>query len=298
MALKHDFRHASPPTGWSWIEIQGADALDFLHRLSTVNIKKLKADQGSRGFFLTPQGKPLAYFKLWMLKEGHYAFEFDSGNEEKWRLRLLETLERFHFGEAVSWKERSDLECLWLFPEQEDTPDTSSFPGCSLHLQGLRQFGRPWVALWGSATAIQGVRAGCGEEIGAGQLLQWRIEAMAPAVDHEILETTLPLEVGLGDALAEDKGCYPGQEVIERIRSQGAPPRQMVLLRGEGFPPPSPCSLLNETNKIIGALTSYFSIESTGRWAGLGLVQKQFAQPGLKVSLAGCPARGEIETLA
>ena len=48
-----------------------------------------------------------------------------------------------------------------------------------------------------------------------------RILLGLPKVGAEIGDRTLPPEVGFADAVAYDKGCYAGQEVLARIRTYG-----------------------------------------------------------------------------
>ena len=50
-----------------------------------------------------------------------------------------------------------------------------------------------------------------------------RVLALCPRVDHELVFDANPLELGLRAAIADNKGCYPGQEVIEKIISLGSP---------------------------------------------------------------------------
>ena len=76
---------------------------------------------------------------------------------------------------------------------------------------------------------------------------------------------------GLYDGVAQNKGCYPGQEVIERLITQGAPPRRLVRFRaaadGAGAPEV--------------AATSWSSGD------GLAMVRKNLAVVGQKLSISG-----------
>jgi tRNA-modifying protein YgfZ len=50
-----------------------------------------------------------------------------------------------------------------------------------------------------------------------------RVVAGWPAMGTEITESTIPAETGLtGMAVSFTKGCYPGQELVERMDSRGA----------------------------------------------------------------------------
>ena len=58
----------------------------------------------------------------------------------------------------------------------------------------------------------------------ADDLLAARIEACWPAMGTEIVAgETIPAETGIvGVAVSFSKGCYPGQELVERMDSRGA----------------------------------------------------------------------------
>ena len=87
----------------------------------------------------------------------------------------------------------------------------------------------------------------------------------------------MPLELGLYDGVAGNKGCYPGQEVIERVITQGSPPRRLVLVAATGNA--SPATDLPEV-----------SASSWRGGHGLALVRKNHAVVGGKLSISG---RGE-----
>ncbi len=65
-----------------------------------------------------------------------------------------------------------------------------------------------------------------------------RVAAGWPAMGREIIPgDTIPAETGLnGVAVNFTKGCYPGQELVERMDSRGAaPPRQLHVFEvGDG----------------------------------------------------------------
>ena len=84
-----------------------------------------------------------------------------------------------------------------------------------------------------------------------------RIEAGWPAMGAEIVPgETIPAETGV-TPLAVDfkKGCYPGQELIERMDSRGAaaPRRTRILDVAEGA---APGDAIEHDGKPVGVLTS------------------------------------------
>ena len=81
----------------------------------------------------------------------------------------------------------------------------------------------------GEATQLWG--GGAEEAQRAYQLL--RIEAGIPEIGSEILDDSLPLEVGLKGAVSFTKGCYIGQEIIARMDSRGRLAKELLGVRAE-----------------------------------------------------------------
>jgi len=181
--------------------MQGPDAQDFLHRLSTVDVKNMKPGHGQRGFFLTPQGRVQAYFTLRNFATDLFVLEFDAGADGSWKKRLLETIEYFRFNEKFTLEDDTErLECFWIVSPQGD-----------------------FVSHWGEKAP----------DLPEMTLLEWeacRVENGIPWIDQEITTASNPLDLGLRDGISDQKGCYPGQEVIEKIISLGSPSKRLVQI--------------------------------------------------------------------
>lgn len=84
-----------------------------------------------------------------------------------------------------------------------------------------------------------------------------RVEERWPAMGHEIVPgETIPAETGItGVAVNFTKGCYTGQELVERMDArQATPPRRLVRVAG-----PSPLAdgaELTLDGKVVGAVTT------------------------------------------
>ena len=232
---------------WNWATLAGPDAQDFLHRVTTGDARNLEVGGGGRACFLTPQGKLRAYFHVWRYGVAEFALEFDGGNQGHWRDSLFTAIDQYTFAEQMTLVPVTGLECRWIFAE-DDAELARIFPNLkALHTipndeeirvchQGSLDFGRPWVTVWGRPTRLaQWVDRVLGEgrtfsDVSPETLESWRVEALRPRFDRELTENTVPLEVGLTDAIASNKGCYPGQEVIEKIVSLGSPAKRLALI--------------------------------------------------------------------
>lgn len=292
------FRPA-PSSSWNWIALKGPDAADFLHRLTTIHVKALQPGQGAPGFFLTAQGKVRAYFHLWMISREEFFFEVDPGTSGKWKQELLSVIDQFHFGEKITIDtgEKPELEVAWLFGSASEIEDLDELKGLSAQRSvqtssglsafhhGEKDFGTSWISVW----AVPHVLSDWLGSIQATSLSPEKVEAMRihaarPRLDHELNENSIPLEAGLRDAISDNKGCYPGQEVIERIISLGSPTRRLARIQGSGKAPQ-----VGETVKTadgtqeIGAITSV--TQTADGFEALAYVKKMHAKEGLEISL-------------
>lgn len=106
-----------------------------------------------------------------------------------------------------------------------------------------------------------------------------RIEAGIPEVEHELIETYIPLEIGLWDAVSFNKGCYIGQEIIARMESRGKLAKMLVKLVFD-LPFSPQTALLDSEGKSVGVITSVApmpTLSATG-YVGLGVIRATHAE--------------------
>src|SRR5262249_13548364 len=72
--------------------------------------------------------------------------------------------------------------------------------------------------------------------VGTQALEWWRILRGIPQYGQDIRDRDLPQETGQTQALNFTKGCYIGQEIVERIRSRGQVHRKFVGFESEDGP--------------------------------------------------------------
>ena len=117
-----------------------------------------------------------------------------------------------------------------------------------------------------------------------------RIEAGIPRYGIDITEKNLPQETGQTQAISFTKGCYIGQEVVERIRSRGHVNRKLVRLLFEGRQEVPPQTEIFSDGQPAGITAS--SVYSFGlqRTVGLGYLRREFADAGKQVMVGTLPA--------
>ena len=131
--------------------------------------------------------------------------------------------------------------------------------------QGGRQFSATWV----------------GEE--AQNIL--RVENGIPRYSLDFDENNLLLEVGIDDAFSFTKGCYLGQEIVERIRSRGHVNKKLCGLVLDGSIPAAAGDSIHADSKVVGTITSSVISPWLGRPIALGYLGKEYWNPGIIVSV-------------
>jgi folate-binding protein YgfZ len=100
-----------------------------------------------------------------------------------------------------------------------------------------------------------------------------RIQSGAARRGHEITEAFNPYEVGLAADVHLDKGCYTGQEALQRLITYASVRRELTRVSGPGSAPAVPADV-TRAGETVGALTSAAAAE-TDRWVGLAVIRKQ-----------------------
>jgi len=116
-----------------------------------------------------------------------------------------------------------------------------------------------------------------------------RVEGGIPAFGSELGEDVLPAEARLQHAISTTKGCYTGQEVIERMRSRGRVGHLVVGLAGAAKPLEAGAAvhiLGREHEKRIGEVTSSCLSEAAGPIA-LAFVRAAHSESGTALSVTG-----------
>jgi aminomethyltransferase len=112
-----------------------------------------------------------------------------------------------------------------------------------------------------------------------------RIENFAPKYGCEITEHTLPQETQQMHAVHFQKGCYLGQEIVERIRSRGHVNRQLMGFRYDGAIAPEPGTKMLLEGNPSGEVTSAAAVD--GAVFGLAYVRVPGARSGAMAEIDG-----------
>jgi folate-binding protein YgfZ len=110
-----------------------------------------------------------------------------------------------------------------------------------------------------------------------------RVEAGIPRYGVDMDQDNLLLETGLESHVSFSKGCYLGQEVVERIRSRGHVNKKLSGIVLEGSDPAEPGGRIYGGEKEIGAVTSSVISPHLNAPIALAYVHRDFSDPGTPV---------------
>ena len=287
--------------------LAGEHRVRFLHRIVSNDIQALTPGQGTYVTLLSAQGRILADLRIYV-DEDRVWVDTDADIAEK----AMRTLQRYIIGDRVQIEPselkalavqgpqaRAAVEALWgqnLPPlEQEMAHRSFSSEGEPARVVRLSSTGEEGYEIWLNGAALKTVWRSaaalptatspvpCGTE----SLEMLRIEAGIARYGPDLGEDTLPLEAGLLSALSFNKGCYIGQEIIERARSRG---HVNWKLMGVRFDPasaaPEPGEALTHEGKTIGEITSACYSPSLARPIALAYLRREAAEPGARLQLA------------
>ncbi|MGC2208473.1 MAG: hypothetical protein WA532_00050, partial [Candidatus Korobacteraceae bacterium] len=155
---------------------------------------------------------------------------------------------------------------------------------------------RNWYELWlapGNVEAFWNKLLSAGAApVGAEALEQQRILLGLPRVGVDTGARELVQETEQDYALHYAKGCYIGQEIVERVRARGVVPRRFSGLMVEGGVV-APGSKIMAAEKEIGEVTSsaQITLDGVAHSVALGYVKRSAAAEGDSVDVDGQAAK-------
>jgi folate-binding protein YgfZ len=147
-----------------------------------------------------------------------------------------------------------------------------------------------WFAAENMDAIWDGLVAAGATPVGSDALELYRIVTGTPRFGVDLRERDLPQETGQQHALNFAKGCYIGQEIVERIRSRGNVHRMFTGFEMQGHPtgePPVAGTKVRANDKDVGQITSAARIPfpSGERTLALGYARREAAPPGGTVQI-------------
>ncbi len=296
------------------LELTGPDAPQFLHNISTNDIKSLPLGGGCETYFCDARARAL--FVAWVyhvrLADGRNALwvETTPGRGQA----LLKHLDKYLIAEAVELADVADqfAQMHLAGPAAKDVleralaadvPDLAEFQHmertfgatatCSIRRRDpLGVSGYDVVCLPQRAEGVWRMLTAAGAKpAGLETYETLRIEAGTPVYGVDIDENRFVMEVGnAARAVSFTKGCFPGQEPIVMARDRaGRVNRSFLGLKVlDGGPPPHGTKLLRDGQEV-GVVTSSAKSPRLGAPLALGYVHWKHAEPGMRLTAESQP---------
>lgn len=289
------------------INVTGKDRVRWLHNMVTNNVRDLQLNRGAYNFVLNAQGRILGDLNVFNRGES-LLLETDRKQAET----LLATLRRFIIMDKVELAEiGTGITGIGIAgPKAEHVLASTGINVSGMQpleirdqridesaiqiIRGAEQ--KPnWFEIWmdaGRAPAIARKLMNSGAlPVGAEALEMWRILQGIPQYGKDIRDRDLPQETGQMQALNFNKGCYIGQEIVERIRSRGQVHRKFTGFEFAGSAPS--LGKFEAEGRSFAELTSVASVpDGAGkREIGLGYVRVESVPENGVLNLNGTEAR-------
>ena len=288
------------------LEFTGADRLSYLQGLISNDLRVLSSGEGIYAAFLTQQGKVLGDCRV-LAKDDSYILDL----WEPLKPRILDHLNRYLVADEVEINDLTDgyamlsiqgpssEQLLGQFVEKDKHPQqpiahsTAEICGVEVRICRYSHTDEDGFDLMIPVADIENV-ARRFTETGLAYSAQWvgteayeviRIEAGIPRYGIDITEDNLILETGLNHAVSFNKGCYLGQEVVERIRSRGHVNKNLTGLVIDGEKSATMGSKVLIAEKEIGTITSSVYSPALSSAIALAYIHRDHRSPGTQLAI-------------
>ncbi len=286
----------------AYLSFTGPDRTRYLNAILTNNIKDLPLGRGVVSLFLNPQGHIQAEIETYAEAERLFCLSF------AWiRESLIPALDKYIIMDDVtltdetekygtlalegpkaaeSVRELTGLE-LTQFAELEwREADAGSIPCRVIRRSPGGVAGAEFLAERARLAALwkvlqEAAKRRSGGPMGYTALNGLRLEQGIPWFGYDFGEKHIPHEAGLQDShISYSKGCYTGQEIVERVRSRGQVNRVRVSLRFDSAEPPRNSAALFAEGKEVGFVTRAAVSPALGAAIGMGYVRREKSAVG------------------
>jgi folate-binding protein YgfZ len=282
------------------LRITGEDRARLVNAMTTNQVQGLRPGHGCYLFFLNAQGRILADANLFCF-EDHLLLD----TEPETRQKIFEHLDRYIIADDVTLEDVTETTAAIAIdgPQAGSVlsalgADVPSEPYSwtsweSRTIARINSTGGEGFCIFTPATekASLLVRLGGNPEATEGDARTVRIEHGRPRYGEEITERYLVQETGQLQAVNFSKGCYLGQEIVERIRSRAQIHRVLHRIEIDTSEVPPAGAKLKSGEADAAEIASAVYSPALGKVAAMAYVRVQFAEPGTELSLNGVPAR-------
>ncbi len=304
----HELRRGCGAYDLGWrakIVVTGGDRVRWMNGMVTNNIRDLPLGRGNYNFLLNAQGRILA--DMYVYNRGEYLLV----DTDAWQApQVLEIFDKYIIMDDVEVADvsgkltalglqgpkagevmrRLGVDAGGLEPLQVSDSVWKDM-GLSVVRMHLMEGFEIWLTPVNASTLWNALLAADATPVGVESVEMARMLAGVPRYGRDIRDRDLPQETEQHRALNFSKGCYLGQEIVERIHSRGQVHRKLRGMLVEG-PPPAAGTKIKAGDKELGEVTSAVAIPANGgeKTLALGYVRSEAGLPGAEVQVNGARA--------
>jgi folate-binding protein YgfZ len=294
------------------ISLTGNDRVRWLNGMVTNNIRDLAVGRGVYAFLLNPHGRIFGDMTVYNQGET-LVVETDRSQVDK----IVATFEHYIIMDDVEVANLSEqqtslgltgprsrdvlnaagIEVPEMQPLQMITPQCNCDCGCAKCTVVRAEDGPQlsyeiWLAPQDVYKTWQALVAAGAMPVGSDAIEMQRIVAGIPLYGVDIRERDLPQETEQMRALNFTKGCYVGQEIVERIRSRGNVHRTFAGFQIEGAAAIEAGAKIISGEKEVGEITSAVVLVtlSGARTVAMGYIRREAGVPGREVMIGAARA--------
>jgi len=277
------------------IRVSGEDRARLLHAMTTNHVQQLKPGEGCYAFFLNAQGRILGDVNLFCF-EDHFLLD----TEPETRHKLYEHLDRYIIADDVTLTDETDRLATVAV---EGPSATDVLAGLGAPIPETPYSTQAWdtrIVARVDSTGSGGFFIFAGDKSGLIEELQSsgvsfatpaeantvRIENGRPRYGEELSERFLVQETGQIQAVHFSKGCYLGQEIVERVRSRAQIHRILRRIEIESTEIPAKGTKF-DGGEIVSAVLS----PGLNEVVAMAYVRIPNSEPGTQLTINGAAAR-------
>src|ERR1039457_497574 len=231
--------------GAAWLDLdgrgrivaRGRDRARLLHSITSNEVKKMVPGDSCYAFLLNPQGRIQADLQLLCLAD-HFLID----TEPELREKVHQLIRRYIIADQVELEDVTERTAS-IGVEGPAAPSLHLPPGeyttAPFTVTGQPGY-RVYCAAEANAELVRQLEAVGAVEASAADARLVRMENGKPRYGEDIRDTSLPQETQQMQAVSFNKGCYLGQEIVERIRALGQVHKKLVRLEIDGSEPMAP----------------------------------------------------------
>ena len=301
--------------GWlRRVAVHGQDRFRWLSGMVTNTVNDLTPATGAWNLVLNAQGRIQGDLTVWRSTD---TLELEIASDQY--DRLLAHLEHFIIMDDVELVPLAEETALGLtgpladevlhrlgLPTLADPQTSVQVEWNGFDLRIVRGYGvlglhyEFWVPLAGMSKLWKFLCTAGAVPVGCASLDAFRIAEGTPEYGVDMVERDLPQETSQLRALSFSKGCYLGQEIVERIRSRGSVHRHLRSLEIVGPIPVGGTELTFDGGKAAGNITSAaeLNLPSGKRIVALGMIRGEAELRNLPLAYSMEGVEGSAQMLA